>query len=229
MIKFCRKFLPFLLVLLFFCSCTDFFSTSWGKWAARDPSKLIPPVTIDNVYDLLDMATTPDLSLELLKKIGDAVEKSKGDEKAKLQAAAVEAAANSVGLLQTLAGATGALTNIDEDNAKDFAIKTINGMPNLDEASDALFKLLNSGDSDDFDNFIDNATAEEIALAAVLILAGEAKKNQDDMDKYIDEFFDDPSPQAELALLLAESLVDKGKVEDVPGPLRDILEGLNLW
>ena len=225
--KLLRNSLPFIIILLFSGSCTDFFSTSLAPWAARDPSRLIPKVTVDNVDELIELTENdPDLSLELLKKIGEAVDKASDDDKAKLQSAAIEAAVNSVGLGQTLINAVGDLSEIDTDDpdaAKDLVIDAINSMPNLEEASESLGNLLK-----DPTNFIETASADDIALAAILLLAGDAKKNgSDDMDEYIEDFINDPSDQAKLALELAEALEDK--VEDLSESLKTILDGLNLW
>jgi len=225
--KLIRDSFILIVILLLLGSCTDFFSTSWASWAARDPSKLIPKITVDNVYEIIEMAENdPDLSLEVLKKIEEAVENASDDEKGKLQTAAVEAAANAVGLGQTLIGTAGDLANLDaedEEAAKKLVLDTINSMPNLEEASESLGNLLK-----DPTNFIETASADDIALAAILLLAGDAKKNgSDDMDEYIEDFINDPSDQAKLALELAEALEDK--IDDLSESLKTILEGLNLW
>ena len=218
---------PVITVLLF--SCTDFFSSSWASWAARDPAKLIPDVTPDNVDELIEIAQNdPDLSLELLIKIGEAAEGASDEEKAKLQAAAVEAAANAVGLGQTILGAAGGLTDLEDgEDAKDAILDAVNSMPNLDEASSSLYDTLpkDAPHGEEFENFIDTATPDEIALAAILLLAGEAKKN--DGEEYVDNFRSSPtSPEAQLALDLAASLADKEG--ELSGSLHDILESLNL-
>jgi len=234
MIKQSLKILINLFFLFFLSSCTDFFSTSWAKWAVRDPSKLIPNVTLGNVNDLIDMAENdPGLSFEVLQKIAEAAAKASGDEKAGLQAAAVGAAVNAVGLGQTIIGVAGDLANIDTgntDDAKSLAISAINNMPNLEGTGDALYNMLPSPGSDEFDRFVENASAEDLAMAAVLLLAGDAKKNggdSDDYENYVDGFRDDPSPQAELAIALAESIKTKPDAE-LPSSIQSILDGLNL-
>ena len=211
-------------------SCLDFFSNSWASWAARDPSSLIPAVTLDNVNDLIEMAENdPDLSLALLLRIGEAVDDASDEEKAALQAAAVEAAVNAVGLGQTIAGAAGDFANIsDVDSAIDVIMDAINNMPNLDEVSEALFDLLPAPGSGEFNTFIENATAEEIALAAILLLAGEAKKYDSDPNHNIHNFdiSGEGSDEAELAKALAMSLTTIQ--DELPPNLYDILSGLNL-
>jgi len=229
-----RGCFPFIIILaLLLGSCTEFFSTSLASWAARDPSRLIPPVTIDNVNELIQMAENdPDLSLELLKKIGEAAGKKSGEEKAGLQAAAVEAAVNAVGLGQTLINTAGELANFETADAKDLVMDAINSMPNLDDASDALFKMLPKDPSGaDFEKFIETAGAEDIAMAAVLLLAGEAKKYDsipgNDIGNY--DVTADVSDEAGLALALIAGLLDAGKDSELPDPIHNILDGLKLW
>ena len=210
-------------------SCTDFFSSSLASWAARDPANLIPDVTIDNVNELIEIAQNdPDLSLELLIKIEEAAEGASGGEKAELQAAAVDAAANAVGLGQTILNSAGELAGIeDAESAKDAILGAIDSMPNLEDACAALYELLPKDPSgEEFENFINTATPDDIALAAILLLAGEAKKNAEDIEGYVNTFDADSGPEAKLALNLAAALADKE--EELSETLFDILESLNL-
>ena len=220
---------PALLAAGLFLSCTDFFSSSWAAWARRDPAALIPDVTPDNVNELIELTENdPDLSLELLKKIGEAVQGASGDDKAALQAAAVAAAANAVGLGQTIINAAGDIAKVtDVDEAIDAILDAINEMPNLDEVCDELFKLLpHDPSSEEFQNFIDNASPEDIALAAILLLAGEAKKAGGDIHDYIDNFDENSSDRVKLALDLTAAIADKE--DELSDNLLEILKGLNL-
>jgi len=223
-----RKILPFLLIFVFLGSCTEFFSTSWAPWAARDPSRLIPPVTLDNVYELIALAENdPDLSLELLLGIGEAVDNASGQDKTDLQVAAVEAAVNAAGMGQTLLGSGGEISNLDDrDSAKEAAIDAIEKMPNLEETSAALFDILPPKEGPEFDAFVNTASAEDIALAAILLLSGEAKKSEDDVDHFIDTFDENTSEETALALALTGSLA--GREDELPTSLFNILSGLNL-
>ena len=220
--------LPFLAIAVL-VSCTDFFSSSLASWAARDPKNLIPDVTVDNVNELVELAENdPDLSLEVLLKIEEAVEGASDEEKAALQVAAVEAAGNAVGLGQTILNSAGEFAGLeDNDDAIDAILDAIDNMPNLEEASSALYDLLPKDPSgEEFDNFINTASADEIALAAILLLAGEAKKSGDD-EEYVDNFRSNPtSPEAQLALDLTAALADKE--DELSETMRNILEGLNL-
>ena len=235
MIKNSREILPFLFILLFLGSCTDFFSTSWASWAARDPSKLIPDVTVGNVNELIEKAENdPALSLEVLKKIAKAVNNSSGKNKAVLQAAAVEAAVNAVGLGQTMLSVSGELYNIinDEDAATAATKKAIKNMPNLEETSSTLYNTLPKNPaSKEFDNFVNTASAEDIAMAAIVLYAGAAREHPAGIDDYVDNFDSDPdtnpSDEATLALHLADAL--EHRQDELPESLRSILNGLNLW
>ena len=216
-----RRFFLVLVILgvaVFFASCTDFFSTSWASWAARDPDSLVPTVTPGNVDELIALAeNNPDLSLAVLKKIRDASKKASGTDKQKLQNAALEAAVNAAGLGQAVLGVAKDLGSL-EDDAKDIVIDAINGMDNLDAAASILAEILAGG--------FDASTADpnDLALAAVVILAAEAKKAPGGIDDYIDHFQDTPlTPVEQLAVDLALAAKD-----NVSGPLKDLLDNLNL-
>ena len=217
-----KLFLPFaplfFVVIVVFVSCTDFFSTSWASWAARDPDNIVPAVTPDNLDELLAIAeNNPDLSLALLKNIRDAAKKASGGDKQKLQNGALEAAVNAAGLGQAVLGVVKDLDSIGDD-ARKVVIDAINGMENLDAAASILAEILAGG--------FDASTADpnDLAMAAVLILAAEAKKSPGGIDNYIDHFQNTPLSSAEkLALALAAAAKD-----NVSGPIKDLLDSINL-
>ena len=249
-----RKPLHFLLLAIIpaaavIISCTDFFSTSWAPWAARDPNKLIPAITADNVDELIAMAgNDPNLSLAVLQKIRQGIKDSSGDEKLKLQTAALEAAANSVGIGQSVLGAAGQLTNLGGDDpegmAKDMVISAINGLQNLESTCGALLDSLpmpaNPADpaaDAAFMAFANKANADDLAMAAVILIAGEAKKQMKTMepDDYIDELGEkivdgDPSltGSENLAQAMAIASVLEDRADEISGPLKDVLLGLKL-
>lgn len=225
------KLLPFLLILVFLGSCTEFFSTSWASWASRSPSGLIPDVTTDNVDELVEMAADdPDLSLELLKKIAEAVEGATGQDKADLLSAAVEAAGNAVGLGQTIIEVAGDIASIG-DNPKKVAIDAINSMPNLEETGEALYNLL--GSLDNLTDFTDNASSEDIAMAAVLLLVGEAKAKENEYSNgaegYVMGFPGTSGDAGDMAQDLIKELIDNDRIKELPETLQNILEGLGFW
>jgi len=236
-------------------SCTDFFSSSWARWASRDPDKLIPAVTVGNVDDLKAKAeNNPDLSLSVLKKIQDAANSATGSDKLKLQSAALGAATNAVGLGQAVLGAAGALTSLSGDpqtqidDAKNMVLNAINSLQNLDAASTALVSIVpDPYDADgnitpEFQAFSDTASADDLAMAAAVLIAGQAKTyvndaaNSDDPADYIANLGDridgtstDPLTDPEnyaRAMALAAAAVNRS--DELSGPLQDVLSGLNL-
>ena len=231
----------FALTALIFVSCRDFFSNSWAPWAARDPDKLVPSVTTGNVDELIEMAeNNPDLSLAVLKKIKDAAEGASGESKQKLQSAALDAAVNSVGLGQAILGAAGDLSSVKtQEDAEKLVISALDSMANLQAAGSLLFDILppapgvhddpNDPQWDEFNAFTEYASADSLALAAAMILAGEMKNAPDgDYEKYIDEFADDPNKNEELAMAMAFAAALEGREDELTGPLKNVLEGLNL-
>ncbi|MDR2617293.1 MAG: hypothetical protein LBC62_00345 [Treponema sp.] len=219
---------------MLFISCTEFFSTSLAPWAARDPDKLIPKVTANNVDGLLAQAENdPDLSLALLKKISDAAGNASSGDKAKLQNAALEAATNAAGLGQAVLGRAGEIASVDNpDDAKNLLTNAINDMSNLEAAASILTNTLPDPANDTaLKNFTDTASPEDLATAAALLLAGEAKKSGD-IDGYINSSFNkdspDLSPAENLAVKMAEAAKDKYTDTGANGPLKDLLSGLGL-
>jgi hypothetical protein len=221
---------PGFLLSLVFVSCTDFFTTSWGEWAARNPANLIPKVTAGNVQELVDMAeNNPDLSLEVLKKIGAAVGGASGGDKTKLQNAAVAAALNASDLTGALMNNASNVSNLeDPEQVKDLISNTLNGMDNLGPASDALTAIL----AQDTEAFKDSASADDLAMAAALILAGEAKK-ADNADLFDDLDNATIPPESQAAVDLAKDLAGKAAEKyDAGGGdnsvLKDLLDKLGL-
>jgi hypothetical protein len=219
-----------ILVSLVFVSCTDFFTSSWGEWAARDPASLIRNVSAGNVDEYIAMAeNNPGLSLELLKKIDGAVGSASGSDKTHLQNAAVTAAVNASDFTNVLMNNVPDVSTLeDADKVKELINDTLNSMGNLTSVSDTLTGVLEQ----DTTAFIDSASADDLAMAAALILAGEAKKTGTDI-------FSNYTPGSPLnsQLALAEDLATaaKGKYEDPANTsastdslLYDLLEKLNL-
>jgi hypothetical protein len=219
---------PGLLMSLFFVSCTNFFTNSWGKWAARDPASLIPKVTASNVDDLISKSeNNPDLSLEVLKKIGSAVGSASGSDKAHLQNAAITAAVNASNLTTTLLNNASNVSNLeDADEVKDLITNTLNSMNNLTSASDNLTGILAQDTA-----FMDSASADDLALAAALILAGEAKKQGSDIFNDYENASIPPESQAavDLAEILATKAQEKYDAgENANSPLKDLLDKLGI-
>ena len=208
-----------IVIAALFESCTDFFSTSLAApWAVRDQDKLVPSVTAGNVDELIDLTDNdPDLSLAVLKKIQAAVKGAFGNDKQKLQEAALQAAVHSVGLAQSVLGVMSELNSL-EGSVTDIFIDAIKEMQNLADASSVLFAILDKN----FD--MDEADPTDLALAAMVLLAGEAKKAPGGVDNYVNSFpTSNPSNEAQLAMVMAAAAAG-----GVSGSLKDALAELGL-
>jgi hypothetical protein len=210
-------------------SCSQFFSTSLAPWAARDPASLIPPVTTGNVGELITMSENdPDMSLEVLKRIKDAAKNADPDKASDLQAAALKAAANASGIGSALLQQAGNISELmnNAGNPQDLIVNTLNSMNNLNSAGDNLVEILPAPGTPEFDAFVAKASADDLAIAAAVLLAAEAKSAVNSED-YINSFDGTGTgPQVELAIELAKAADAKGT--ELSGALKDILDGLNL-
>jgi hypothetical protein len=217
-----------------FSSCTDFFASSLAPWAARDPASLIPPVTSGNVDELVKSAeNNPDLSLELLKGIEKAARDAKGGEKSDLQAAALKAASNASGLGSALMHEAGNIAEIMEnkDNAPHLVAGILENMGNLTETGAVLSAVLPEPGTAEYDAFVKKSSADDLAVAAAILLASEAK-SQDSSEDYLSSFdSSDPGALSEselLAVELAKSALAKEGDSGLSGRLKEILEGIHL-
>jgi hypothetical protein len=213
------------------CSCTEFFSTSLAPWAARDASSLIPPVTTGNVNDLITGSeNNPDMSLAVLKKIQDAVNGASAEEASSLQAAALQAASNASGIGPVLLNKAGNISDVvnNPDSARDMVVDAINEMPNLKETGEALAAVLPEPGTPAFDAFVEKASADDLATAAAVLLAAEAKDKDADFINNFDPAAANTS-SAQLAVALGTAASKKFDEGDSSGRFKDILGGLNLF
>ena len=209
-------------------SCTGFFSTSLAAWAKRDPHSLIPPVNAGNIDELVNnlfIADDPDLSLALLENIDAAMDDASDEDKEILQNAALEVAVNASGLGLAAMGLLDDLDSV-QDDPKSAIIDAINGADNLEASSELLCSILEG-----YDPYNENVSPEDLAYAAIVLLAAEAKKAENEpggVDGYIDDFANrSPNPGAEqLAIDLATAALDGAG--DTSGPLWDTLRDLGL-
>jgi hypothetical protein len=217
--------------------CTDFFSTTLAPWAVRDPSALIPPVTAGNVGELILQAeNNPDLSLAVLKGIRGSLNNASVEDRRALEIAALEAAGNATGLASSILNQAGKISSVqnDSEKARDLIVDAIKGMSHLSESRDILVDVLPSDpNSADFKTFTDNASAENMVMAAAILLAAEASDMTDkgmSQGDFIDNF--DPgavnTPSLSLAVSLATAAAGKPEVTEEESYLKDILQGLNL-
>lgn len=230
---------PMILLLLFpfmlsLGSCRQFFTTSLAPWAARNPASLIPPVTTTNIDELLTkFANNPDQSLALLDKIADALDTASATDAAVLQAAALQAASNASGVATSVFSNAGTMLETLQGSGDIIPVisDAIAGLSNLAPSATALTSILpDPSDTDAFDAFVAQASPEDLAMAAIVLLAAEAQADSGGVEDYITNFNPaSPNPGAEaLAVALAEAAATAYAASGGTGPLADILAGLNL-
>jgi hypothetical protein len=225
----CAAAVPFFCVL----ACTDFFSTSMASWAQRDPSSLVPGITTGNVQYLIRRSEKdPDLSLEVLKNIKAAADRAGPEAAAFLRAEGLKAGANAVDLGSSLLGSIGDIADVgDPGEAKGMLVNAINAMPNLAETGTVLRGLVPDSSSDPiaFNAFIAAADLNDLAMAAAVLLAAEAKASGDSA-AYIDgiDLADPAKPPSGLVQILAEKAKEKYDAGGGDGLVGDLLEGLGL-
>jgi hypothetical protein len=175
-----------------FISCPEVMSTSWGRWAKREPK--IPPITTGNIDSLLDATVgDPEFAEALLEAIRDEIPHKKGEEKAELQGAAITAAANGSGLDMAVITHIGALLDAaasvgDDEPDKgdvDKITETFNTIFTeadhknaLDLAEDLTAVLLEDTTTYDSTQYWEDpsVTTDSLLLATVLLLIAEAEE-----------------------------------------------------
>jgi hypothetical protein len=174
---------------IIFISCPDVMSTSWGGWAKRAPK--IPPITADNIDSLLDATVgDPEFAGALLEAIREEIPRKEGEEKARLQGAAITAAANGSGLDMALITHIGDL--IDAATGKDGGGP---GADNIDKITETFDKIF-----DDVDHGIIHDLAED--LTAVLLVDGE-----DESIYNSSSYWENPSVTTDSLLIAAVTLL----------------------
>lgn len=224
----------FFAVLSFFpLSCKQFFSTSLASWAARDPSSLVPSVSASNVNELIDQsANNPALALEVLKGIQSAASGASGQDLITLQVASVTAASNASGLgtaiLQNAGNIVDSLSGSSSTAVVDLVSNAVSGLTQLAPSGSALVAILPSpSDAAAYNAFVAQAAPEDLAMAAVTILAAQAQASGNVTD-YINNFSPAVGTPEYLAAQLATSAKTKYAAEGGTGPLADILAALKL-
>jgi hypothetical protein len=177
------------LLSMVFISCPEVMSTSWGRWAKREPK--IPPITTGNIDSLLDATVgDPEFAEALLEAIRDEIPHKKGEEKAVLQGAAITAAANGSGLDMAVIAHIGDLLDaaaavddgLDGENAEKIT-ETFNTIFTeadhknaLDLAEDLTAVLLEDTTTYDSTQYWEDpsVTTDSLLLSTVLLLIAEA-------------------------------------------------------
>ncbi|MDR3166804.1 MAG: hypothetical protein LBT93_02580 [Treponema sp.] len=230
--------MPVLIVLMVlgsFTSCRDFFSTSLFPGAGRDPADLVPPVTPGNVDELIKRAeNNPDFALAVLQGIKDTLGKGGSqDDKDRLLAAALKAAANASAIGSSMLNTVGKIPeSINQDKVIELVDNTIKTMPNLSAASSILLTLVpdSTEDKNAFDSFIRATKADDLAIASIILVAAEIKGQGGDINHYV-QTLDPLGPRSSLektALEFAGAAIKKTGLNKPNGFIEDILRGLNL-
>ncbi|HCM25519.1 MAG: hypothetical protein A2Z99_11440 [Treponema sp. GWB1_62_6] len=224
---------------LLISSCQQFFTTSLAAQLARDPADLMPDVDTGNVDELLAQAAgNPEMSLALMDSIIDALDGATGAELVQLQSAAVTAATGASGLSEAILASGGDIVAIDFESATaqeeiiTIMEEALGGLNQLADASAGLIDIIPDpvADSAGFDAFVLEADSEQLAMAAITLLASSADASAGGTSDYIDNLDpENPDPGAEtMAVELARAAIEKSQTEGGSGFLTDMLANLNL-
>lgn len=238
------SFLSAALVITAFTACGAFFTNSLAEGLARDQSKLVPDVTTDNIDELVDQAEgNPELAVAILAGIEDAMSEATPAEAAVFRAAAVELASTASGVGTAVLNDAGTILDtlengdLDDPTVKSDLISDIatalDGLSNLDETVGSLLAILpTAGDTASINAFIVNATADDLGMAAIVLLAAQAAASPLGTSAYLGAFDSTSTtlnPAEKLAVSLAAKAAAKNEAEGGSGVLTDLLEVLNLY
>lgn len=222
-------------------SCQQFFTTSVAATLARDPASLVPAVSSTNAAELAAaVSDDPDASLVVLSGLEDLIAAAPAEEQAELAALALDVASNASGvggaLLTTVDSLAGILTggDLSDPETLDGLFTTIDeaiaGLGNLGDTSTSLVAIL-SGTTATIDDIAETATAEELAMAAIVLLSANAQNDAGGVAGYVgglDPNSSSLSASEQLAVDLAAAAAAKYDAEGGTGPLASILSSLNL-
>lgn len=223
-------------------SCQQFFTTSLGEAFARDPEDLIPEVTADNAADLAEATKgDSDASLELLGELEDVIADADADEKADLTAVALDVASSASGVENAILQEGDELVDLLQDgDLDDPAVQdqiyglvedALEGLDNLSDSSASLVAILTDPGAASIDEIAAASSADDLAMAAIMLLSANASEDPDGVSGYIDSFDSESGTLSEsesLAVALAEAAAAKYAAEGGVGPLADLLSTLNL-
>lgn len=230
-------------VALSLSSCQQFFTASWGTAFVRDPSTLVGNLDADNAAELVDSAkSSPDLSLALLESMDEVIADASAAEVPALQAVAVDAAVNASGVagaiveqvqpvLEIVMGEDLSDPTVQEDLVN-IVETALGSLDNLAAAGAGLTAVLPDPDADPtaYAAFVDAATPDQLAMAAVTLLASAAEASPLSLTDFVASI-DPSSPSADvkLAVDLANSAATEYAADGGTGPLASILASLNLY
>jgi hypothetical protein len=199
-----RAFLPLVCAVaagLVFSGCMDFFATSWGEDAQRDPSAM----TIDasNVFKVLKNARgNPAMSLTILDKIAEEIGSASPGDKQKLREAALVAAAQATDVAGHVVSNIDTITDAMNSGNGDPAALLNSIIGGVDKnatakASADLVKILPPVDA--YGKFTEDfhATDAELTQTAFILIMGESGGN---VDEYLQHWGTDKNLNSEANL-----------------------------
>ncbi len=222
-------------------SCQNFFTTSLGTPFVRDSSTLVANLTVDNVADCVESAKNDQsLSLAILDSLSSLIDTASAEEVPALQSAALDAAVNASGVGTAIGEIISDSTVLDivlsgdlsdqttQDELIGYVDDVLTGLDNLSEASSLLVDVLpDPTDTTAYAAFVDSSTPEQLAMAAVTLLADAATSSGDDLVTFVSTL-DTSDSEIALAMDLATSAADKYAVEGGTGAFSSILSAFGL-
>jgi hypothetical protein len=224
--------------LVLLSSCANFFTNSWGKNTARDPSTI--KVTSGNVKDLLkeakgDTKTSKGILDKITEQLKDNTDPASDPA---LRAAAVTAANQASGLGTVMLDSLDIILGDDVPTAETLntLLETIqdktkgNDLQSISkDVVDSLSVTTSNGKPVFHPDFIENTTEADLTLLTLTLVLAEAERVQDDFDTYIKTWTDGSKDLSTVAGLsdsekviaaAANGIISKG------GTLADMLDGL---
>jgi hypothetical protein len=204
-----RHFLPLACIAIagLVSSCSmDFFATSWGLDAQRDPANIV--VDAGNVFKLLKNARgDPGMSMAILDKIAEEIDGASASDKKTLREAALVAATQATDVASLVVSSIDTITeamnspNADVATLLDSITNSVD-MQKTAHASADLVKILPDVDPST-GKFVDDFSASdsELMQATFVVILGQANKAGQDVGAYLEEwgkeqggkYIDDPS------------------------------------
>jgi hypothetical protein len=162
---------------LFFSCSMDFFASSWGKDAQRDPVAMT--VDAGNVFKVLKNARgDPKASMGVLDKIAEGIHGASPEDQKTLREAALVAAAQATDVAGLVVSSIDTITealNGGGDVNPETLLESILNNIDLDKAAhagDSLTSIMLNANGEFVDDF--EATDSELLQAAFVIILGEA-------------------------------------------------------
>jgi hypothetical protein len=225
------------LCAILLASCSNFFTTSWGKNWARDPDKI--EVSAKNVKNLLkESKGDTKASKGILDKIAKEL-KGNPNPDPTLQVAAITAANQAAGLSELVLENIGTVLNAedgDEDTFKDL-LKEVqdtaknNDLPGIKTGIvDSLGgAVTTNGNKPVFkDNLVKDVPDAELAQLALVLVLAESEASGKDFDTYVSDWGDTKNLNSATSLSESETIIAAiaNELASRPGDLGSMISDL---